>query len=114
MCAFHAVSIRAQVADFGTAYDGVDRTNADGRTHDSTRTVAGTEGYMPPEYASTGHVSEKTDAYGTAPRALHAAEPRGAEKPRTSMILRGGVCSEKSCAINDYSEMIILMIVMRF
>jgi hypothetical protein len=36
------------------------------------------------------------------------------------MILRDGFCSEKSCAINDYSEMIILvvliilMIVMRF
>jgi serine/threonine protein kinase len=49
----------AKIADFGTAYTGA----PDGLTHKSTRIVAGTRGYMPPEYANTGHVSEKTDSY---------------------------------------------------
>jgi serine/threonine protein kinase len=74
-----------KVADFGTVRKGVgSRTHAEtGGTHAITRCVAGTRGYMAPEYMERGHVSEKTDAFafgivllelliGRAPKAVVA------------------------------------------
>ncbi|XP_047310088.1 probable LRR receptor-like serine/threonine-protein kinase RFK1 isoform X2 [Impatiens glandulifera] len=46
-----------KISDFGLA-----RLNEDDRTHVSTR-VAGTIGYMAPEYALWGHLSYKADVY---------------------------------------------------
>lgn len=46
-----------KIADFGTVRKS---EHAEGETHASTRLVAGTGAYMPPEYAALGHVSEKT------------------------------------------------------
>jgi serine/threonine protein kinase len=51
---------RAQVADFGTVRIGVE---VDNKSHITTKEIAGTKGYMPPEYTMSGHVSEKTDSF---------------------------------------------------
>ncbi|CAJ1931461.1 unnamed protein product [Sphenostylis stenocarpa] len=47
----------AQVADFGLA-----RLNDDGNTHVSTR-VMGTFGYMAPEYATSGKLTDRSDVF---------------------------------------------------
>ncbi|KAH9310234.1 hypothetical protein KI387_038145, partial [Taxus chinensis] len=49
--------LKPKVADFGLA-----RLFDDGNTHVSTR-VAGTIGYMAPEYAFRGHLTDKADVY---------------------------------------------------
>ncbi|CAK9151141.1 unnamed protein product [Ilex paraguariensis] len=49
--------MRARVADFGLA-----RQSTEGQSHLTTR-VAGTHGYLAPEYALYGHLTEKSDAY---------------------------------------------------
>ncbi|MQM10567.1 hypothetical protein Taro_043463, partial [Colocasia esculenta] len=50
--------LKPKISDFGLAklYD-------DNKTHLSTR-VAGTVGYLAPEYAMTGHLTEKVDVFG--------------------------------------------------
>jgi serine/threonine protein kinase len=57
----------AKVADFGTARyaPALLEMNTQGQrnTHHSTQTVTGTRPYMPIEYSTLGHVSEKTDAF---------------------------------------------------
>ena len=61
----------AKVADFGIARTDDRDPHADlkhtedyvAKTHAITERVIGTGPYMPPEYASMGHVSEKTDAF---------------------------------------------------
>jgi hypothetical protein len=53
------------VADFGTVRRGVEED--EDKTHVSTRVIAGTRVYMPPEYSQTGHVSERTDSCKWAP-----------------------------------------------
>eukprot|EP00253_Pinus_taeda_P007850 PITA_07850 len=50
--------INPKIADFGLA-----RLFPEEETHVSTRVVAGTYGYMPPEYAMQGQLSAKTDVY---------------------------------------------------
>ncbi|KAH7685310.1 Non-specific serine/threonine protein kinase protein [Dioscorea alata] len=49
--------MRARVADFGLA-----RQSKEGQSHLTTR-VAGTHGYLAPEYALYGQLTEKTDVY---------------------------------------------------
>ncbi|KAI0496977.1 hypothetical protein KFK09_023303 [Dendrobium nobile] len=50
-------SLNAKISDFGLA-----KLYEDDRTHVSTK-IAGTVGYMAPEYAMRGHLSEKADVY---------------------------------------------------
>ncbi|XP_071704212.1 probable receptor-like protein kinase At1g11050 [Rutidosis leptorrhynchoides] len=50
-------NMKALVADFGLA-----KQNRDGQTHMTTR-VAGTYGYVAPEYALYGQLTEKSDVY---------------------------------------------------
>ncbi|KAH6800019.1 Protein kinase superfamily protein [Perilla frutescens var. hirtella] len=68
----------ARVADFGLA-----KQNAEGQSHLTTR-VAGTHGYLAPEYALYGHFTEKIDVYSfgivileimSSRRVLDASEP---------------------------------------
>lgn len=49
--------MRARVSDFGLAKQGIE-----GRSHLTTR-VAGTHGYLAPEYALYGQLTEKSDVY---------------------------------------------------
>jgi len=49
--------LNAKISDFGLA-----KLNDDGNTHISTR-IAGTIGYMAPEYAMRGYLTEKADVY---------------------------------------------------
>ncbi|XP_047339237.1 probable receptor-like protein kinase At1g11050 [Impatiens glandulifera] len=51
------VSMRARVADFGLA-----KQSREGQSHLTTR-VAGTHGYLAPEYALYGQLTEKSDVY---------------------------------------------------
>ncbi|KAI3855564.1 hypothetical protein MKX03_006602 [Papaver bracteatum] len=50
-------NMRAKIADYGLV------KNAPGPEESLVTRVAGTHGYIAPEYASTGHVSVKTDVY---------------------------------------------------
>ncbi|CAL9246294.1 unnamed protein product [Arabidopsis halleri] len=49
--------LNAKISDFGLA-----KLNDDENTHINTR-IAGTPGYMAPEYAMRGHLTEKADVY---------------------------------------------------
>ncbi|XP_048332423.2 probable receptor-like protein kinase At1g11050 [Ziziphus jujuba] len=49
--------MKAKVADFGLA-----KQSTEGQSHLTTR-VAGTHGYLAPEYALYGHLTEKSDVY---------------------------------------------------
>lgn len=51
-------NLHAKVSDFGLAKLGSDKIGG----HVSTR-VLGTQGYVAPEYASTGHLTTKSDVY---------------------------------------------------
>lgn len=70
--------MKARVSDFGLA-----KQNAEGQSHLTTR-VAGTHGYLAPEYALYGHFTEKIDVYSfgvlileimSSRRVLDASEP---------------------------------------
>ncbi|KAI3464552.1 hypothetical protein Pfo_021215 [Paulownia fortunei] len=70
--------MKARVADFGLA-----KQNAEGQSHLTTR-VAGTHGYLAPEYALYGQLTEKIDVYSfgivileimSSRRVLDASEP---------------------------------------
>ncbi|KAG0562196.1 hypothetical protein KC19_9G125700 [Ceratodon purpureus] len=52
------INYAPKIADFGLAL-----LFPDEKTHISTATVAGTRGYLAPEYASYGELSEKADVY---------------------------------------------------
>ena len=59
----------AKVADFGTVREGTRKGAGDttqAATHTLTGARVGTHGYMPAEYASHGHVSDKLDMYAFA------------------------------------------------
>ncbi|XP_028084353.1 proline-rich receptor-like protein kinase PERK8 isoform X1 [Camellia sinensis] len=75
-------NFEAQVADFGLA-----KLAADANTHVTTR-VMGTFGYMAPEYASSGKLTEKSDVYSfgvvlleliTGRKPVDASQPLGDE-----------------------------------
>ncbi|CAN1130480.1 Probable receptor-like protein kinase At1g11050 [Linum perenne] len=51
--------LRAKVADFGLAKQGT----TDGCSHVTATRVGGTHGYLAPEYAMYGHLTEKSDVY---------------------------------------------------
>ncbi|XP_062207678.1 probable receptor-like protein kinase At1g11050 [Phragmites australis] len=72
--------MRARVADFGLA-----RRSREGQSHLTTR-VAGTHGYLSPEYALYGQLTEKSDVYSfgvlvlevmSGRRALDLTDPSG-------------------------------------
>ncbi|CAO2172294.1 unnamed protein product [Urochloa humidicola] len=72
--------MRARVADFGLA-----RRSREGQSHLTTR-VAGTHGYLSPEYALYGQLTEKSDVYSfgvlvlevmSGRRAIDLADPSG-------------------------------------
>ncbi|CAO2182132.1 unnamed protein product [Urochloa humidicola] len=72
--------MRARVADFGLA-----RRSREGQSHLTTR-VAGTHGYLSPEYALYGQLTERSDVYSfgvlvlevmSGRRALDLADPSG-------------------------------------
>ncbi|KAL5716584.1 hypothetical protein ACHQM5_018253 [Ranunculus cassubicifolius] len=70
--------LNAKVSDFGLA-----RLNEDENTHISTR-IAGTVGYMAPEYAMKGHLTDKVDVYSFGVVALEIISGRN----NTSYILK--------------------------
>ncbi|TKW18089.1 hypothetical protein SEVIR_5G410000v4 [Setaria viridis] len=64
--------MRARVADFGLA-----RRSREGQSHLTTR-VAGTHGYLSPEYALYGQLTEKSDVYSFGVLVLEAMSGRRA------------------------------------
>ncbi|KAH8958458.1 hypothetical protein BDL97_06G025600 [Sphagnum fallax] len=51
-------NLNAKIADFGTA-----RLFSDDVTQVLTQKIVGTRGYLPPEYATCGHLTQKLDVY---------------------------------------------------
>jgi serine/threonine protein kinase len=97
----------AKVADFGTVREGVKKGEDDTQgmaTHTVTARCVGTTAYMPPEYATQGIVSEKTDIYafaivlielltaktGSEMIALHCDGPELFEDMQRHVDARGG------------------------
>ncbi|KAI3682836.1 hypothetical protein L1987_83142 [Smallanthus sonchifolius] len=66
--------LNPKISDFGLA-----RLHEDDRTHVSTR-VAGTIGYMAPEYALWGHLSHKSDVYSFGVLALEIVSGKSNNK----------------------------------
>lgn len=75
--------MRARVADFGLA-----RQTREGQSHLTTR-VAGTHGYLAPEYALYGQLTEKSDVYSFGVVVLEIMTGRKAidMSSQTSMVL---------------------------
>ncbi|KAE8692600.1 Proline-rich receptor-like protein kinase PERK12 [Hibiscus syriacus] len=99
------LSIITEVADFGLA-----RLNDTSQTHVSTR-VMGTFGYLAPEYASSGKLTDRSDVYSfgvvlleliTGRKPVDSTQPLGEEslvewaRPRLIQALESG----------DYSELV--------
>ncbi|KAE8783364.1 putative receptor-like protein kinase [Hordeum vulgare] len=103
--------MRARVADFGLA-----RRSREGQSHLTTR-VAGTHGYLSPEYALYGQLTERSDVYSfgvlvlevmSGRPALDLAEPSGmvlvtdwawtlVKAGRTREVLAEALLGEKEC-----------------
>ncbi|KAK2642597.1 hypothetical protein Ddye_024360 [Dipteronia dyeriana] len=75
--------LNAKISDFGLA-----KLKEEDDTHISTR-VAGTVGYMAPEYALWGHLTEKADVYSFGVLALEIASGRNNANSRAK---KEGVC----------------------
>nr|POE97431.1 putative receptor-like protein kinase [Quercus suber] len=74
-------AMKARVADFGLA-----KENSDGQSHLTTR-VAGTHGYLAPEYALYGQLTEKSDVYSFGIVILDIMSGRKALDTSNSSIL---------------------------
>ncbi|XAR49387.1 Non-specific serine/threonine protein kinase [Bertholletia excelsa] len=83
--------MRARVADFGLA-----RQSQDGQSHVTTR-VAGTHGYLAPEYALYGQLTEKSDVYSFGVVVLETMCRRKA------LDLSGTRSSSRSFLITDWA-----------
>ncbi|RWW01844.1 hypothetical protein GW17_00035095 [Ensete ventricosum] len=75
--------MRARVADFGLA-----RQSREGQSHLTTR-VAGTHGYLAPEYALYGQLTEKSDVYSFGVLVLEIMSGRRAldTSPESNLVL---------------------------
>lgn len=73
-------SFEAQVADFGLA-----KLSSDANTHVSTR-VMGTFGYLAPEYASSGKLTEKSDVFSYGVMLLELLTGRRPIDSRSSFL----------------------------
>ncbi|KAK4572737.1 hypothetical protein RGQ29_030956 [Quercus rubra] len=74
-------AMKARVADFGLA-----KQNSEGQSHLTTR-VAGTHGYLAPEYALYGQLTEKSDVYSFGIVILEIMSGRKALDTSNSSIL---------------------------
>lgn len=74
-------AMKARVADFGLA-----KQNSEGQSHLTTR-VAGTHGYLAPEYALYGQLTEKSDVYSFGIVLLEIMSGRKALDTSNSSIL---------------------------
>ncbi|XP_022870375.1 probable LRR receptor-like serine/threonine-protein kinase At1g29720 [Olea europaea var. sylvestris] len=72
--------LNPKISDFGLA-----RLNEDENSHISTK-VAGTIGYMAPEYALWGYLTDKVDVYGFGVMALEIVSGKSNSKPRDNFI----------------------------
>ncbi|KAL0812727.1 hypothetical protein Bca101_069170 [Brassica carinata] len=103
--------LNAKISDFGLA-----KLNDDGNTHISTR-IAGTVGYMAPEYAMRGYLTEKADVYSFGVVALEIVSGKSNTNFRPSeefvyLLDWAYVLQEKGCLLelvdptlaSDYSE----------
>ncbi|CAN0892694.1 Probable LRR receptor-like serine/threonine-protein kinase RKF3 [Linum grandiflorum] len=81
-------TFEAKVADFGLA-----KSNPEGATHMSTR-VAGTWGYLAPEYAMYGRVTDKSDVYSYGVLLLELLSGRKA-------LIRGD--DGEPCMVGDWA-----------
>ncbi|ESQ36134.1 hypothetical protein EUTSA_v10006761mg [Eutrema salsugineum] len=103
--------LNAKISDFGLA-----KLNDDGNTHISTR-IAGTVGYMAPEYAMRGYLTEKADVYSFGVVALEIVSGKSNTNFRPSeefvyLLDWAYVLQERGCLLelvdptldSDYSE----------
>ncbi|KAI4985177.1 putative proline-rich receptor-like protein kinase PERK6 [Hordeum vulgare subsp. vulgare] len=78
-------NFEAMVADFGLA-----KLTSDGSTHVSTR-VMGTFGYLAPEYASSGKLTEKSDVYSYGVMLVELLTGRRPIDATTHLLLEDGL-----------------------
>ncbi|XP_023645212.1 probable LRR receptor-like serine/threonine-protein kinase At1g07650 isoform X2 [Capsella rubella] len=102
--------LNAKISDFGLA-----KLNDDGNTHISTR-IAGTIGYMAPEYAMRGYLTEKADVYSFGIVALEIVSGKSNTNFRPSedfvylldwayvLQERGSLLQLVDPTLNDYLE----------
>ncbi|XAR49384.1 Non-specific serine/threonine protein kinase [Bertholletia excelsa] len=100
--------MRARVADFGLA-----RRSQDGQSHFTTR-VAGTHGYLAPEYALYGQLTEKSDVYSFGVVVLETMSRRpaldlsGSRSPRSFLITDWAWARVKSGRIEEVFDVSLL------
>lgn len=88
-------SLNPKISDFGLA-----KLYNDKMTHMSTK-VAGTIGYLAPEYVMRGHLSEKTDvfAFGVVALEIVAGKPNFASKGAESLLEWAWQLYENECHV---------------
>ncbi|EOX92939.1 Leucine-rich repeat transmembrane protein kinase isoform 3 [Theobroma cacao] len=87
-------NLNAKISDFGLA-----KLNEDDKTHISTR-IAGTIGYMAPEYAMRGYLTNKADIYSFGVVALEIVSGKSNTNYRPNedfvYLLDWGLCFERA------------------